>query len=91
MLYISDHGESLGENGLFLHGVPYLFAPDEQIHVPVIVWGGESSDIDIEASLALRHEPNSHDALFETLLALFEVETDLTRTVSPDRNSRHSR
>ncbi len=78
MLYISDHGESLGENGLFLHGVPYLFAPIEQTHVPVIIWSGEASDIDYEASLELRNAPNSHDALFETLLALFEVETDLT-------------
>ena len=30
MLYLSDHGESLGEFGLFLHGVPYNFAPDVQ-------------------------------------------------------------
>ena len=80
MLYISDHGESLGENGLFLHGLPYLFAPHAQVHVPVIVWSGESSDIDFEASLALRDEPNSHDALFDTLLALFEVQTDLGTT-----------
>ena len=38
MLYVSDHGESLGENGLFLHGMPYAVAPKEQTHVPMILW-----------------------------------------------------
>jgi lipid A ethanolaminephosphotransferase len=77
MLYVSDHGESLGEKGLFLHGIPYPFAPQEQTHVPVIIWSSETSDINFEASLALKDQPGSHDALFNTLLALFEVQTDL--------------
>ena len=38
MLYISDHGESLGENGVYLHGLPYAFAPEEQTHVPMLFW-----------------------------------------------------
>ena len=38
MIYMSDHGESLGENGLFMHGVPMLTAPKEQYEVPLIVW-----------------------------------------------------
>ena len=77
MLYVSDHGESLGERGLYLHGMPYLIAPEEQVHVPIIVWSGASSDIDFEKSLVLKDQPNSHDALFGTLLDLFEVDTDL--------------
>ena len=38
MLYVSDHGESLGENGMYLHGMPYVIAPEAQIHVPMVVW-----------------------------------------------------
>ena len=38
MLYVSDHGESLGEKGLFLHGMPYAIAPDEQTQVPMVMW-----------------------------------------------------
>lgn len=77
MLYVSDHGESLGEGGLYLHGMPYILAPEEQTHVPVILWRGEHSDIDFEKTLELKDKPNTHDALFGALLALFEVETDL--------------
>ncbi len=38
MIYASDHGESLGEHGLYLHGVPRKIAPKEQIHIPWIMW-----------------------------------------------------
>ncbi len=38
MIYLSDHGESLGENGLYLHGVPYAIAPDTQTRVPMVMW-----------------------------------------------------
>jgi lipid A ethanolaminephosphotransferase len=38
MLFVSDHGESLGENGLYLHGLPYALAPGEQTNVPMIFW-----------------------------------------------------
>ena len=38
LIYASDHGESLGEHGLYLHGVPRKFAPKEQIHIPWILW-----------------------------------------------------
>jgi lipid A ethanolaminephosphotransferase len=44
LLYVSDHGESLGEYGLFLHGVPYSFAPEAQKHVPMITWFSEGHD-----------------------------------------------
>ncbi len=77
MFYVSDHGESLGEGGFYLHGMPYMVAPTAQTHVPIIVWNGGSSDIDYEKSLALKDSPNSHDALFGTLLDLFEIQTDL--------------
>jgi len=77
MFYVSDHGESLGEAGLYLHGLPFMFAPDAQTKVPVLTWVGSNSDIDYEKTLALKNQPNSHDALFPTLLKIFEVTTDL--------------
>jgi lipid A ethanolaminephosphotransferase len=78
MFYVSDHGESLGENGLYLHGLPYLIAPDTQKHVGVIMWFGQGSG-ELPASLAqLRQNAGkamSHDNIFHTLLGLFNVDT----------------
>ena len=44
MLFVSDHGESLGENNLYMHGVPMALAPKEQIEIPFIVWSSEGAD-----------------------------------------------
>jgi len=77
MFYVSDHGESLGESGIYLHGLPYMFAPDAQKKVPIITWIGDSSNIDYESSLTQKDVPNSHDALFGALLSAFEIQTDL--------------
>lgn len=41
LVYLSDHGESLGENGVYLHGLPYAIAPDTQKHVPMLFWLSE--------------------------------------------------
>ena len=43
MIYISDHGESLGENNLYLHGMPASIAPKEQLDIPFIVWVSDDS------------------------------------------------
>jgi lipid A ethanolaminephosphotransferase len=43
MLFVSDHGESLGENNLYLHGIPASIAPKEQLDIPFIVWVSDSS------------------------------------------------
>ena len=43
VLYVSDHGESLGENNLYMHGVPMSMAPKEQIEIPFIVWTSDST------------------------------------------------
>jgi len=83
MFYVSDHGESLGESSLYLHGMPYMIAPDSQTKVPIIVWADDSSDIDINKSLALKDQENSHDAVFATLLILFEIKTDLITSATP--------
>ncbi len=74
MLYAGDHGESLGESGLYLHGLPYWLAPDAQTRVPFILWfGANYHDVDLDAIRALRHERLSHDNLFHTLLGMFEI------------------
>jgi lipid A ethanolaminephosphotransferase len=79
MLYVSDHGESLGEGGLYLHGLPWLFAPSEQTHVPMLVWlsDGFSADRGIDRACLeqRRHESHSHDDLFHSVLGLFDVAT----------------
>ncbi len=75
MLYVSDHGESLGENQMYLHGAPYALAPDAQTHVPVVMWFGEQFDYPLETALRQRDLPISHDDLFCSLLIAFERET----------------
>ena len=77
MLYVSDHGESLGENNLYLHGLPYMFAPDSQKKVPVIMWFGKTIAHEINIDLLKQQIDNeySHDNLFHTLLGLMEAET----------------
>jgi len=70
MMYMSDHGESLGEHGLYLHGLPYFMAPDAQTHVGAIAWFGQNNKNKIDPT-----KEYSHDNLFHTLLGLFNVET----------------
>ena len=78
MLYASDHGESLGESGLYLHGLPYWLAPDAQTRVPVILWFGRNyHDVDVDAMRKLTDGSLSHDNLFHTLLGVFEVDSDV--------------
>ena len=76
LIYVSDHGESLGEKGLYLHGAPYMFAPDEQKHVPFLIWMSEGykarryvSDSCLQQTLS--HE-YSHDNLYSTVLGAME-------------------
>lgn len=75
LIYIGDHGESLGEKGIFLHGLPYVIAPDEQKRVAAILWLGDDFE---EEKKTLRKRLDgrySHENLFHTLLGLMEVET----------------
>ncbi|MBE7939608.1 MULTISPECIES: phosphoethanolamine--lipid A transferase [Ramlibacter] len=79
MLYVSDHGESLGENGLYLHGLPWAIAPDTQTHVPFIFWASQhfaaGRRLDMDCLRARARQPVSHDNLFHSLLGLFDVKT----------------
>ena len=79
LIYISDHGESLGENNLYLHGMPYGIAPRVQTHVPMITWWSSQ----FQQVRGIRHEclkqdldrPLSHDNLYHSVLGLMRVQT----------------
>ncbi len=75
MLYVADHGESLGENGWYLHAAPYVIAPKEQTHVPAILWMGEHFDFSIDQAKPFKDSPLSHDDVFCTLLVAFELQS----------------
>ena len=78
MFYVSDHGESLGENGLYLHGLPNFIAPETQRHVPAILWVSEDFDeIDGEALTQKTDNKYSHDNIFHTVLGLMNIETSV--------------
>ena len=77
MLYVSDHGESLGEHGFYLHAAPYMIAPKEQTHVPAIVWMGKHFDYKKEQLQPLKDAPLSHDDVFCSLLVAFELDTQM--------------
>ncbi|EGB1389307.1 phosphoethanolamine--lipid A transferase, partial [Campylobacter coli] len=75
LIYLSDHGESLGENGIYLHGMPYTIAPSYQTHIPVIFW---SSDENLMTTAQNHKSLNlSQDNLFSTLLGYFDVKTSV--------------
>ncbi len=79
LIYVSDHGQSLGENGLYLHGAPYNFSPDEQRHIPYMMWlsknFADNFKINRECLNAQRNEHFSQDNIFHSILGLFGVET----------------
>ncbi|SNR93671.1 lipid A ethanolaminephosphotransferase [Methylobacillus rhizosphaerae] len=75
MLYVSDHGESLGEHGIYLHAAPYAIAPTEQTHVPAILWTGRQFDYPASMIQPYSTTALSHDDLFCSLLIAFEVKT----------------
>ena len=81
MLYMSDHGESLGENGIYLHGLPYAMAPSEQTHIPLIVWLSDrlaqSAGLDMSCMQQQRDRALSHDNLYHTVLGLMNVQTQV--------------
>lgn len=83
MLYVSDHGESLGEKNMYLHGLPYSVAPPEQTTVPMITWlstGFEQANrISTHCLQTRRHQPLSHDNLFHSVLGLMAVKTEAYR------------
>lgn len=81
LVYVSDHGESLGEKGLFLHGIPYAIAPAVQTEVPMVAWLSEGfaahNGVDTACLKQRATQPAAHDHLFHTVLGLIDVKTAL--------------
>ena len=77
LIYMSDHGESLGEKNLYLHGLPYFMAPDAQIHIPAFIWANKILKQNHKLHVIDKDKRYTQDNLFHTLLGLFEVETNV--------------
>jgi lipid A ethanolaminephosphotransferase len=77
MVYISDHGESLGESGVYLHGFPYAFSPKEQRHIPMLVWMSQQNqqkNNDPKCLTQLADSGNySHDNIYHSMLGLLDI------------------
>lgn len=95
MIYMSDHGESLGEDGLYLHAAPMFMAPDVQRRVPFVMWMDDRfsalTGLDAACLGARQSDTLSHDNLFHTVLGLMGVQTsvhepalDLTEGCKPE-------
>lgn len=86
MVYVSDHGESLGENNIYLHGLPYSIAPDVQKRVPWITWtsaafeqqrGLRSSCLRDKQMAQLSHDHYFHSIMGIAGVRSSEYKTDL--------------
>lgn len=81
MWYMSDHGESLGENNLYLHGAPYAFAPETQTHIPMVQWISDGfaaqSKLDLNCLRQRAQQPASHDNLFHSVLGILDIQTSV--------------
>jgi lipid A ethanolaminephosphotransferase len=79
MMYFSDHGESLGENNMYLHGAPYIISPAEQTRVPFMLWFSERYPqrfgVDTRCVAARSEQQLSHDHVFHSILGLLDVNT----------------
>jgi lipid A ethanolaminephosphotransferase len=79
LLYTSDHGESTGEDGWYMHGLPKAIAPADQIQVPLIAWfspGLQAAEkLDVDCVTRLRDRPYSHDNVFHTVIGLLDIGT----------------
>lgn len=80
LVYLSDHGESLGENGVYLHGLPYAIAPETQKHVPMLLWLSDDYQKRYNVNYAClqnkaKENDYSQDNLFSTMLGMTGVET----------------
>lgn len=79
LIYLSDHGESLGEDGVYLHGLPYAIAPRTQTRVPMLMWFSPglagNRGLDVACMRERARRPASHDNLFSSVLGLMQVAT----------------
>lgn len=79
-LYVSDHGESLGENGIYLHGMPKKIAPKEQRHVPMFFWSPQTqAKADPANPVKTIDTPTTQDVITPSLLQMFDIQTQATQ------------
>ena len=79
LIYASDHGESLGENGLYLHGVPMKFAPKEQTHIPLFIWLSENYKKSKKLIYVNTNENVSHENFSHTILELMNIKSKVLK------------
>lgn len=88
LFYVSDHGESLGENGVYLHGTPYAIAPKEQTSVPMLMWFSptwvKNEPFDLGCLKNRASQPFSHDNVFHTVFSM--MDTDLASVKQYDNS-----
>ncbi|NPA55557.1 MAG: phosphoethanolamine--lipid A transferase [Epsilonproteobacteria bacterium] len=77
VFYMADHGESLGEGGIYLHGLPYIIAPQAQKRPASVLWVSHNFDLNQTCLTHLSNHKFSHDNLFSTLLGLFDIKTNV--------------
>ena len=80
LVYLSDHGESLGEDGVYLHGLPYSIAPETQKHIPMLIWLSEDYQkrYGVDNQCLQKEAQQKHfsqDNLFSTMLGMTGVST----------------
>jgi lipid A ethanolaminephosphotransferase len=79
MMYLSDHGESLGENDIYLHGADWAKAPSQQKHIPLLLWLSpgwvRDAGVRLDCMAQRRTQPASQDNVFHTLLGFFDTHT----------------
>ncbi len=72
MIFVSDHGESLGEKNLYMHGLPLSLAPKEQYEIPFIVWMSENSSRQLKPNNSL-----SQDHVFHSVLNYLDIQSPI--------------
>ncbi|PVX41335.1 phosphatidylethanolamine:Kdo2-lipid A phosphoethanolamine transferase [Pasteurella langaaensis DSM 22999] len=77
MLYVSDHGESLGESNMYMHAAPYAIAPKEQTQVPMVMWfsqkWAENKPVDLNCLRQNANNAYSHDNIFHSVFSLMDM------------------
>ena len=79
LMYISDHGESLGEYGLYLHGAPYSIAPNVQKNIPFLVWMSDAfrRKKGIPATQLAEQASHSQANVFHSIMGAFDMRSDI--------------
>lgn len=79
LMYVSDHGESLGEYGLYLHGTPYSIAPDVQKDIPFLVWMSDTFKHKKGVSMAqlVQQTSHSHENVFHSVMGAFDMRSEI--------------